>query len=382
MTRSNFGSVQYFSKGKYRIFWPDGYDADGLRIRRSRIVNGSRDDAERELAREMLAAGRAPACELTHRQAWDLVMPPKLAGYQATTRRNAEQSGRYLLAIVGDAPVGSIDGRLVSSVVESGMAPSVARNVVAYWRIMVAECMRLGIVDYPSNPISRKDLPAPKPKQRRLVDATEIAGWLDGISGFWGCLPLALCLGGGLRVEEAFGLRGEDMTSYSVGGKTYLLCMVSKAVVSVGGRTVVKDCPKNDSSRREVVVGEPFASWCIERAPASGWLCPSPKKGDEPRSTTYMTKKFKEYCERAGIPYVNPGKLRKSWSVMHAEAMSPDLLVCQAMGHTDGTMRGQAYSKTTRRAMMGLADNLERFISGLSGDVGTFGNTNYTGLSV
>lgn len=50
MPRSNFGTIQYVSKGKYRVWWEAGCKGDGKRNRPSRIVYGTRDDADLFLA--------------------------------------------------------------------------------------------------------------------------------------------------------------------------------------------------------------------------------------------------------------------------------------------------------------------------------------------
>lgn len=51
MPRSNFGTIQYVSKGKYRVWWEAGRMDDGKRKRASKIVNGTKDDAELYLAK-------------------------------------------------------------------------------------------------------------------------------------------------------------------------------------------------------------------------------------------------------------------------------------------------------------------------------------------
>ncbi|MDU1388599.1 MAG: hypothetical protein E6958_10100 [Eggerthella sp.] len=51
MSRSNFGTIQYVSKGKYRVWWEDGRSTTGKRKRASKVVNGTMDDAELYLAK-------------------------------------------------------------------------------------------------------------------------------------------------------------------------------------------------------------------------------------------------------------------------------------------------------------------------------------------
>ena len=343
MTRSNFGSVQYFSKGKYRIFWPDGYDADGLRIRRSRIVNGSRDDAERELAREMLAAGRAPACELTHRQAWDLVMPPKLAGYQATTRRNAEQSGRYLLAIVGDAPVGSIDGRLVSSVVESGMAPSVARNVAE----------------------ARFSMPEPGRKRDNGVVVTtfaDMAPIADALAAVGNDCTRRIAATGlymGLRPEERYGLDWEDFAP------DMRTARIERALVTASpaeGGVQLKGT-KTEKSRRTVPVPARARELLLASGRGTGPLIVGAAGGRiSPSTARKRWARFLREAAAAGfdVPPVTVENMRHSFatSFLHAGGNVEDL--SRILGHSD-------INTTYRRYVRPSADDLVAAVDALLG---------------
>lgn len=45
-TRSSFGSIQYLSTGRYRVFWEVPPGPDGKRGRRSKTIVGTRKDAE------------------------------------------------------------------------------------------------------------------------------------------------------------------------------------------------------------------------------------------------------------------------------------------------------------------------------------------------
>lgn len=379
MTRSNFGSVQYVSNGKYRIFWDEPHGPDGRRRRRSKTVYGDRNKAEAELARALIDSGRKiEAAGLTVEQAWDVVMPSRLARYTEGSLRNALMAKDMIVGSIGDKPIDDLDKAVVSRALDGVASPYTRAYYAMMLSTLVKDSQEAGLCWYADSPVPK--VRQPKSKDVPLVDATEVNDWIESVSKCKHGVPLIAALGGGLRVEEAFGLHSSDVTSYYVNGRSYVLCHIERVNVTVSGRMILRDFPKNDFSRREVVIGDPFASAIIPALPSDGWLDPGSR--GMPANASTAANCYRGYCRRMGMKYVRAGKLRKSWSVMHAEAMSPDLLVCQAMGHADGTMRGQAYSKTTRRAMIRLADNLTSFIEGVSDEVGTFGNANYIGISL
>ena len=67
--RSDFGSIQRLGQDRYRIFWTDAGR------RRSKRVNGTRDDAVKELARAYLQTGHVSR-SITWTRYWSDVIEP------------------------------------------------------------------------------------------------------------------------------------------------------------------------------------------------------------------------------------------------------------------------------------------------------------------
>lgn len=135
------------------------------------------------------------------------------------------------------------------------------------------------------NPVDRSIEYAPHRKRlKKLVDASEVYEFLEAIEGVK-YEPLILCeLGTGMRPEEARALLWEDVSAYELKGATYCMIHVDKALTVVECNPLPKDT-KNQSSARDAIMGEPFASRLLELAEGkSGPLCPSgrPRDADDP----------------------------------------------------------------------------------------------------
>lgn len=367
MSRSNFGSIQYVSKGKYRIWWIDG---SGKRA--SKVLNGTRDDAELYLAMQRIGTvGCDPS--ITYSELWAAIVHPSFAkdGLATKTVEGYERVWeRELMPRIGRELVASTTCERAEKVLRSIDSAWVQRSAYQLWKKICNIAIRNKIRQ--DNPIDRYiKLDKPPKSDKRILDASEVREWMESIRGIK-YEPLLLAeSGGGLRHEEATALCGEDIAPLEYRGKTYAAVSISKALVSTRGGRELKGT-KNGFSEREMIIGDPFASRLLEFAHAVGPLCRNevpheigdPWEAKHYSSPTSITNNYRTWCERNGIAYVNPGKLRKSWSIMQGEAGSPDSIVMLAMGHSggDGTTRGRNYQKATRRGLIMIADLLAELI--------------------
>ena len=95
MSRSNFGTIQYVSKGKYRVWWEDGRSTTGKRKRASKVVNGTMDDAELYLAK--IRVGLVGCTEdMTYDELWAGKVSPRSSATDLPRRpwRTTSASGR------------------------------------------------------------------------------------------------------------------------------------------------------------------------------------------------------------------------------------------------------------------------------------------------
>lgn len=242
----------------------------------------------------------------------------------------------------------------------------VQRSAYLLWRKMCNMAVRDGTLDRcPIDRYTRRAKCVRRPID--VYDASEIPGWMEGIRGSKHEAVMLALLGAGLRMEEGCALTVEDVSPWEHDGHAYALVMVDKALVSSSHGRELKDT-KNEFSRREAVIGEPFASRLLELADGvgSGPLCPSGRAGADGALTysapSTVTTNYREWCRSHDVRYIPPGKLRHTFATLQGEAGSLDSLVSLTMGHSDGTTRGRNYQRSTRRGMALLADNLADLI--------------------
>ena len=371
MPRSNFGTIQYVYKGKYRVWWEAGRMDDGKRKRASKIVNGTKDDAELYLAKIRVGL-LGCSDDMTYNELWAAKVQPSFErdGLATKTVENYERVwARELRPRIGGELVASTTCGRAEDVLREIASPWVQRSAYQLWKKMCNIAIRHNV--RPDNPIDKYIRLDRLPRSdKRLLDASEVAAWMESVRGIkYEALLLAEC-GGGLRHEEACGLLRSDVSRFDHRGRVYAAVNIDKALVATRHGRELKET-KNGFSVREGIIGEPFASRLLELIQGDGPLCPSgePRETGKPwearhySSPISITKNYHRWCERNNVEYVTPGSLRKSWSIMHGEAGSPDSLVSLAMGHSDGTTRGRNYQRATRRGMVMIADLLTDLIT-------------------
>ncbi len=372
MPRSNFGTIQYVSKGKYRVWWEDGRMDDGKRKRASKIVNGTKDDAELYLAKIRVGL-LGCSDDMTYNELWAAKVQPSFErdGLATKTVENYERVwARELRPRIGGELVASTTCGRAEDVLREIASPWVQRSAYQLWKkicnIAIRERVR------PDNPVNRYIRLDRLPEvERRILDASEVVDWMERIRGLKHEAVLLAEAGGGLRPEEGIALLKEDVSRLEHKGRVYAEAVVDKALVSTRNGRELKGT-KNGFSERKSIIGWPFAERLLELAEGEGPLCPNGRVGHEPGSPwearhyispVSFTNSYRQWCRDNGVEYVRPGKLRKSWSTMHGEAGSPDSLVQRAMGHSDGTTRGRSYQSATRRGNILIADHLSELIA-------------------
>lgn len=360
--RSMFGSIQRLGEDRYRIYWTH----DGQRS--SKVVHGTRDDAELALATLRLGReGRVPDqpwasyYETVVKPTFNLLEPKTVSGYERVWR--VELKPR-----IGKTLVGSTTRTFCQTILLDIRATSVQRAALRLWKKMCNMAIGDGLLA--SCPINRSIKLAPHVKrEKHMLDVSKVYDFLDKIQNVKYRRVIRLMLGGGLSVEEACVITAEDVERWEQNGRTYALLQINKGLVTVEGKKLLKGA-KNGFRERESVIGEPFASQILEDLPGEGPLCPGRLKckidGEwkEPNYTspTTITHNWRDWCKNNKIDYIRPGDMRTIWSTWQSEAGSLDSLVSMAMGHADGTTRGRNYLMSTRRSMALIADNLTDLI--------------------
>lgn len=365
MTRSHFGSIKHLGEDRYRIRCVQ----DGKRL--SRYIRGTRDDAEIALA-QMRLDGMPSG--VTWRQFWNAKVDPQIEKLAVKTRTEYRRLWRVELEPrIGSEPVANMDWHRANAVLTSISAPSVQRSAGRLLKKMCNMAIRdrSRLIAY--NPVDRAIEYAPHRRRRKnLVDSFGVSAFLEAIRGMK-YEPLLLCeLGGGLRVEEACALCWEDIRRLDFDGSVFAVVTVDKALVNTAEGKILKDT-KNESSMREAVIGEPFASRLLELSDGMcGPLCPSGMRYSEEHperaytSPESITHNWRSWCARHGVEYVRPKDLRSSYSTIMGEAGAEDSVVSGNMGHSDGTTKGRNYQSVTLVAKCNAALVLARWIDKIS----------------
>ena len=342
--KNSFGHIKKLGKDHYHVFWSENGN------RRSKRIHGDIQAARLYLAQRQLELGGGPR-RLSWSRYWDLAVEPTLDRVSERTAHDYRRVWRkYLEPKIGMGDVGDTTWRYAEYVLNGIPSPSQARYAYRLWKKVANMAVRDGYLR--ANPIDRAiKLPEPRHREKRLVAKEEVLPLLEAAGGFKHSYLIALELGAGLRHEEACAVSSQKIREED----GYAIVTVNEALTSVGGRAVLKDT-KTRFSEREAVVGEPFASYLLERLNRIPY---SPKGQASPVTITHN---WREWCRRHDMEYIPFGQMRSSYAMLQAEAGSLDSLVSLAMGHSDGTTKGTNYMRSALPAMKTIADNLARFL--------------------
>lgn len=369
MTRSHFGAVQRLGKDRYRISAEAEPHADGRRRRISKVVRGTRSEAEAQLAAMM---GVGLPSNVTWADFWASRVEPQIATLSPKTEHDYRRLWNVELAPrIASEKVSDMDWHRANEVLTSINAPTVQRSAGRLLRKMCNMAIRDRSRLLSANPVDRAIEYAPHRKRpKKLVLSEGVHRFMESVRGIK-YEPLLLCeLGAGLRPEEARALLWEDIAPFELKGDVYAAITVDKALTLVGGTVPLFKSAKNEPSERTAVCGEPFASRLLELADGkSGPLVPSgrPYDASEPESwytsPATIAHNWKQWCARNGVEHVTDENMRSSYATMMGEALVPDSVVAGNMGHSDGTTKGEHYQRVTMRAKCMAADMLAESLS-------------------
>ena len=350
MSRSQFGTIQAVSDGRWRVFWQQGGR------KRSKTVYGSRDDAEIFLARMKLDS-KGSIRDMKLEDYWSVAVEQTFDTLSERTIYDYNRLWRVELAPrFGCYMVSQLNWRTVECGLAEISSPTVQHDAYRLLKKVCNLAVRDGLLK--SNPVDRSiRLKELKKRPKLTYTCEELLEVLRNGRNHKHFYCVLLEIGGGLRHEEACAVTRDDLETFSQGGRLYVSVKVDKALTTVGGKKVLKGT-KNGFSEREVVIGEPFASELL------GMKDRLPESEEEQANPVTISRNWKRYCANNDIEYVPFAHMRSMFSTLHAEAGSIDSLVSLAMGHSGGTTRSRNYLAQTRAGMILIADNLTDYLSG------------------
>lgn len=327
MTRSHFGNVTRLGEGRYRVSVEGPLKPDGKRTRKTKVVRGTRDDAEVELARLRLESGRYEATDITVAQYWETFYEPTLSRLSASTQAGYRRAWKTLVSpMFGMQQMAELKARDIEKKLLTIEKPGEQRNAFKLLRQMFNEAYRDELID--ENPFMRRiRLKRMEHYEPEILLLDDVPAWLDAIHGSkWEPILLAM-LFGGLRREEACALFWEDFKWD--GG----ICSirVGKTLTEVNGK-LVEGPTKTAESRRTVFL----AGWPAERMrelASTGPLAPD-ANGNRTRPDR-VSREYRKMMEGSGAKYVPMKNLRNSYATIMQGLGASDSLISKSLGHTE-----------------------------------------------
>lgn len=375
MARSRFGS-----KRKVGNVWEarvrSGYRSDGGQ-RELRETFETEPEADEWLAKMRVTLGRLPNAgdSMTLGDYYRDFFVPEREGYltHATMRRYDGDWKRHIEPAFGDRPMDSIRHPEVQALVLT-LTRSQAKHVVSALRAILRSAWDDGLLD--SEPMRhRLRLPRSAEQQRGVWDAPTVARAMSAMSG----TPLEalwlVMVGGGLRREEAYALYWRDLSfesAPSIGGGESTMCraVVDDAVTIEDGRKGTKTA----FSRRVVSIADPFASRLAEIAgEPDDQICGIAltsvnrswrKLWEEPPKRSCPSS-YRGRMLEAGVPYLEPSRMRATHETIMQAAGVPDTLNARAHGRADSSQVGyRNYLNPQNDALDAAAGEVGRAVGG------------------
>lgn len=346
MARDSVGSVTRVKPNVWKIRWDER--SENGRKQRSRTIHGSRRDAERALNVELTkSSGKVHGHTLG--EYWEAVCVPEMADLATKTREEYLRLWeREIAPYMHWREVADIDHRTVQQWVDMVDSPTVQRHAFALLRKTMNMAIRDGLTL--ANPCTRYvKFDSHRKKRKGMVAASQMRAFLEMARGSAQEPLVLLCLGGGLRPEEAYALEWEDVQPFG----DCAVVDVNKARVTVKGGDEIKPT-KTESSTRRVVIGAPFAARLLELK-SDDAVCPC--------KPCTAANNWRKWQQRREVEPVTFKDMRSNYATLCGEAGCQDSLVSLMMGHTDGTTRGRNYQGATVDGLARVARELSAHLA-------------------
>jgi integrase len=248
------GNITRRGKASWRIKFDVGTDETGKRLINYQTVNGTRKQAETELAKRLneFAEARyvAPTVETveTYARHWlENIAPASRA--TITVERYQSLLRAHIIPGLGSIELQRLDGsaidRFYATRREKSLADLTLHHIHSLLRQVLASAVKAKkLARSPITDIETK----PKAKRRdkiEVLDEAELTAVLDHLRGHWLYIPTLVAASTGLRRGEVLGLRWRDI-DFTKGTLS-----VTQALEVVGGKVGVKT-PKTERSARTI----------------------------------------------------------------------------------------------------------------------------------
>ena len=381
-TRRNVGTIVERG-GRYLARIEVGVRADGSRRTMSKTF-ATKSDAEVWLIERAVEMGKRPdvGAGITLKTLWPAFEREREGQISKRTMKDYRYAHtKWWLERIGDVDVTLITPAVVQRELDT-MTHDNAKHAKAALSAVLTWATRAGIIQ--ENPIRGHSFEFPEKSQSVDIDDDDPFAAIEGTRDVWTAtdvlrcfelirgLPLEpawlMCVGAGLRVEEALAIRPVDVRRVDVGGRMVTQLAVSAARTQEERRKATK----TKQSVRIVGMVEPMGERLWELAQAvddrRATICaisahrqnkawrnyfePPCVSKHTPRSTTYRGK-LQE------LPYIPLSKMRNTHVTMMAEAGVSDSLNALYHGHTESVERRHYLSPDMTEATARVSDKLK-----------------------
>lgn len=367
MSSRERGSVRQTPSGRWQARLSVGYRADGRQRTTSATFDKERE-ARAWIAEKSLEMGADPLmhARVTLEDVWERYKRTKGERLARTTMSDYSRHMRRLwIPRLGDTDVSEITTHMIQTALLSCSTREVAKAARRVLSSVLSNAQRDGLLskhpmrgvrfempgdtgsEWENEDVWDDDPFATIERSRDVWDAETALKALPRMRG----LPLEpvwlACVGGGLRVEEAFALRRMDIRRVEVMGRDVTQVAVHHATTKLEDRKRTK----TRGSVRIVTVIDPFGErlWELAQGVGTGELvCSADPANQNKRWRSYFDKprKHKRMSEKRmvsgrlmDLPYIPLSRMRATHSTMMQEAGVMDLLNAYAHGHSERVAR-------------------------------------------
>lgn len=345
MARSESGSIQKLGPNRWRVRVSGGNDpVTGKRIRKTKVVHGSKKDAIAERTRmqvEVGNVGRATADMTLAQYLEDMFLPWQETRIRANSYYNECRTARsYIIPALGHIKLTKLSAYTIETWAASLPTDCSRHSAFCLLRHAMRQAYRWDMV--PRNIFDKLDTPSYSPKPKTVADA-DLGGLILGmLRGTEIEAPILLQLSCGMRLSEAMAVDWEDIDWRA--GKV----RVWRNYQVVPGKGGVFFEPKTRGSERTVSIPAGALRRLHEIRTEGGVIRSGPlavgRDGErmKPDSLRYRYHKLYDR-ELPGQPYVTLKNLRHSHATILL-AQGVDLkTIADRLGHTNIGTTARSY---------------------------------------
>lgn len=315
----------------------------GKRNRPNKNVRGTEADAERELARMLLTAGRLQASDMTLDEYVREVWVPALTVRRRTRDEYEAKMRLHVLPVLGATRLDRLEPYVLDRWVVGLPKTRTGLHAFRVLHAALSRAVRWRLIEV--NPLDAVDPPRPQPTQTTVLTSDEALEYLDVFAGHELEPIVVLAIGCGLRRSELCALEWSDIDIKNA------TVSITKGMHERKGETWLEE-PKSANSRR--IVSLP--AWVVDALKPHRGIGPITTR--KPSQVSALYRRTIAAADRArkaadpttGLRYVPIKQLRHTHATIALAAGVDVVAVSRRLGHSTVTVTDAFYLKPGRSA--------------------------------